>query len=109
MIEAMGCVTSVRALRRGSVEEVVEDGLTGHIVDSIDQAAVTLPQVMGLDRRAVRRRFEERFTATRMAKDYVQVYRSLLARSNVKLVPSLAETLHTPPADFTDEPSESVH
>ena len=108
MIEAMACGTPVLALRRGSVEEVVEDGLTGHIVDNIDEAAVTLPHVMGLDRRAVRRRFEERFTATRMAKDYVRVYKSLLARFNVKLVPSLAGTLHTPPADPTDEPSESV-
>ncbi len=96
MIEAMACGTPVLALRRGSVEEVVEDGLTGHIVDSVDQAAVTLPQVMGLDRRAVRRRFEERFTATRMAKDYVRVYKSLLAR-----------TLHTAAADFTDDPCES--
>src|SRR5512143_2911202 len=109
MIEAMACGTPVLACRRGSVEEVVDDGLTGHIVDSVDEAIVTLPRVMALDRRAVRRRFEERFTATRMAKDYVRVYKSLLARSNVKLVPSLAETLHTPPADFTDEPSESVH
>ena len=109
MIEAMACGTPVLALRRGSVEEVVEDGLTGHIVDNIEEATVTLPHVMGLDRRAVRRRFEERFTATRMAKDYVRVYKSLLARFNVKLVPSLAETLHTPPADPTDEPSELVH
>jgi glycosyltransferase involved in cell wall biosynthesis len=109
MIEAMACGTPVLALRRGSVEEVVEDGLTGRIVDSIDEATVTLPHVIELDRRAVRRRFEERFTATRMAKDYVRVYKSLLARLNVKLVPSLAETLHASPADPTDEPSESVH
>ena len=109
MIEAMACGTPVLACRRGSVEEVVDDGLTGHIVDSIDEAIVTLPRVMALDRRAVRRRFEERFTATRMAKDYVRVYKSLLARANVKLVPSLAETLHLAPADPTDEPSESVN
>jgi len=109
MIEAMACGTPVLALRRGSVEEVIEDELTGHIVDSIDEATVTLPHVMGLDRRAVRRRFEERFTAMRMAKDYVRVYKSLLARSNVKLVPSLAETLHTSPAELANEPSESVH
>jgi glycosyltransferase involved in cell wall biosynthesis len=109
MIEAMACGTPVLALRRGSVEEVVEDGLTGRIIDSINEATVTLPRVMGLDRRAVRRRFEERFTATRMAKDYVRVYKSLLARSNVKLVPSLAETVHMAPAELPDEPSESVH
>jgi glycosyltransferase involved in cell wall biosynthesis len=105
----MACGTPVLALRRGSVEEVVEDDLTGHIVDSIDEATVTLPRVMELDRRAVRRRFEERFTATRMAKDYVQVYKSLLARSDVKLVTSLAETLHTTPAELADEPSKLIH
>ena len=109
MIEAMACGTPVLALRRGSVAEVVEDGLTGHIVDSVDEATVTLPRVMALDRRAVRRRFEERFTATRMAKDYVRVYKSLLARANVKLVPIQAEPLHTAAAELANEPSESVH
>jgi glycosyltransferase involved in cell wall biosynthesis len=108
MIEAMACGTPVLALRRGSVEEVVENNLTGHIVDSIDEATVTLPHVMRIDRRAVRRRFEERFTATRMAKDYLRVYTSLLAQ-NVRLVPSLAETLPATPAELTDEPSESIN
>jgi glycosyltransferase involved in cell wall biosynthesis len=108
MIEAMACGTPVLALRRGSVPEVVEDGLTGYIVDSIDEAIVTLPHVLALDRRVVRRRFEERFTATRMAKDYVRLYKMLLARSNVKLVPSLTDTLHTASAEVTEDPSESV-
>ena len=108
MIEAMACGTPVLALRRGSVEEVVEDGLTGHIVDSIEQATVTLPYVMGLDRPAVRRRFEERFTATRMANDYVRVYNSLLA-TTVKLVPNQAEPLHSTAAELANQPSESVH
>jgi glycosyltransferase involved in cell wall biosynthesis len=108
MIEAMACGTPVLACRRGSVEEVVDDGLTGHIVDSIDEAIVTLPRVMALDRRAVRRRFEERFTATRMAKDYLRVYKSLLARANVKLVPDEVEPLHTP-TELANEPSESVN
>ena len=84
MIEAMACGTPVLALRRGSVEEVLEDGLTGHIIDSVEQVAITLPRVIALDRGAVRRRFEERFTATRMAKDYVGVYKSLLARADVR-------------------------
>ena len=98
MIEAMACGTPVLACRRGSVEEVVDDGLTGHIVDSIDEAIVTLPRVMALDRRAVRRRFEERFTATRMAKDYLRVYKSLPAGANVKLVPSQAEPSRAEPS-----------
>ena len=109
MIEAMACGTPVLALRRGSVEEVVEDGLTGHIIDSIEEATVALPRVMALDRRAVRRRFEEHFSATRMAKDYVRVYKSLLARANVTLVSSQAEPAHTTVAEYVNEPSESVH
>jgi glycosyltransferase involved in cell wall biosynthesis len=109
MIEAMACGTPVLALRRGSVEEVVEDGQTGHIVDSIQEAAVTLPRVMALDRRAVRRRFEERFTATRMADDYVRVYNSLLTRANVKLVPSQAEPLHKTAAELADALSVRVN
>ena len=109
MIEAMACGTPVLALRHGSVEEVVEAGLTGHIVDNVEGATVALPRVIGLDRRAVHRRFEERFTATRMAKDYVRVYKSLLARANVKLVPSQAEPAHTTVAEYAKEPNESVH
>ena len=109
MIEAMACGTPVLAMRRGSVEEVVDNGLTGHIVDSIDEAIVTLPHVMQLDRRAVRRRFEERFTATRMANDYVRVYVSLLARTNVKLVPNQAEPLHANAAQLANGPSKSVN
>ena len=104
MIEAMACGTPVLALRHGSVEEVVEDGLTGRIIDNVEEATVTLPHVMALDRRAVRRRFEERFTATRMAKDYVRVYKSLLARAK-----SQAEPAHMTVAEYVNEPSESVH
>jgi glycosyltransferase involved in cell wall biosynthesis len=78
MIEAMACGTPVLAMRCGSVPEIVDDGVTGRIVGDVDEAVRVLPQAMALDRRAVRRRFEERFTAARMARDYVQVYRSLL-------------------------------
>jgi glycosyltransferase involved in cell wall biosynthesis len=109
MIEAMACGTPVLAMRRGSVEEVVEAGLTGHIVDSIEEATVTLPRVMALDRRVVRQRFEERFTATRMANDYVRVYNWLLARADAMLVPNQAEPLHTAAAELGNVPSESVH
>jgi glycosyltransferase involved in cell wall biosynthesis len=80
MIEAMACGTPVLAFRCGSVAEIVEDGVTGTIVDSMDEAVQVLPRVLGLDRRKVRRRFEQRFTATRMAKDYLQVYHSLFRR-----------------------------
>jgi glycosyltransferase involved in cell wall biosynthesis len=81
MIEAMACGTPVLAFRCGSVPEIVEDGLTGVIVDTVEEATAALPRVIALDRSKVRERFEQRFSATRMAEDYVDVYRSLLASS----------------------------
>jgi glycosyltransferase involved in cell wall biosynthesis len=81
MIEAMACGTPVLAFRCGSVPEIIEDGLTGAIVDTMEQAIVALPGVIALDRKKVRQRFEQRFSATRMAKDYVGVYRELLGSS----------------------------
>ena len=79
MIEAMACGTPVLAFRCGSVPEIIENGLTGAIVDSMEEAIAALPLVIALDRRKVRQRFEQRFSATRMAKDYVRVYHKLLA------------------------------
>jgi glycosyltransferase involved in cell wall biosynthesis len=78
MIEAMACGAPVLAFQRGSVPEIIDDGVTGVIVDGVEQAAAALPRVLGLDRRAIRRRFEERFSAALMAKNYVNLYRSLL-------------------------------
>src|SRR6202040_4119807 len=78
MIEAMACGTPVLAFRCGSVPEVIEDGVTGKMVDSEEEAIAALPAVLSYDRRAVRQRFEEKFTAARMAKDYVGSYRRLL-------------------------------
>ena len=80
MIEAMACGTPVLAFRGGSVPEIVDNGVTAQIVDTEEKAIRQLPRVLSLDRRAVRRRFEQRFSATRMAKDYIQVHRSLLKR-----------------------------
>jgi glycosyltransferase involved in cell wall biosynthesis len=78
MIEAMACGTPVLAFRCGSVAEVIDDGVTGRVVDSEAEAIAALPALLTYDRRAVRLRFEERFIATRMAKDYVSTYRDLL-------------------------------
>ena len=80
MIEAMACGTPVLAFRCGSVPEIVEDGVTGAIVDTMDEAVAALPGVLQLDRKKVRQRFEQRFSATRMAKDYVDIYRLLVAK-----------------------------
>jgi len=80
MIEAMACGTPVLAFGCGSVPEIIDHGVTGLIVSAMDDAIRMLPQVLALDRRAVRQRFDQRFSAARMAKDYVHVYRSLLKR-----------------------------
>jgi glycosyltransferase involved in cell wall biosynthesis len=80
MIEAMACGTPVLAFGHGAVPELIDDGVTGRMVGSMDEAVAALPQVLALDRRAVRRRFEERFSASRMAKDYVSLYRGQLRR-----------------------------
>src|SRR6202166_3920957 len=82
MIEAMACGTPVLAFRCGSVPEVIEDGVTGKVVDSEEEAIGALPAILAYDRRAVRQRFEERFTATRMAQDYVSTYRLMKTRTS---------------------------
>lgn len=84
MIEAMSAGTPVIAWRNGSVPEVVTEGISGRIVDSIEAAADAVQQVAHMDRRAVRAEFEKRFTAARMAREYVAAYRSLLARASAK-------------------------
>jgi glycosyltransferase involved in cell wall biosynthesis len=81
MIEAMACGTPVLAFRCGSVPEIVEDGVTGAIVETMEEAIEALPRVIEFNRKKVRQRFEQRFSATRMANDYVGIYRSLLAKS----------------------------
>src|SRR6202140_359147 len=81
MIEAMACGTPVLAFSCGSVPEVIEDGVTGKVVSSEEEAIGALPAILAYDRRAVRQRFEKRFTATRMAKDYAATYRQLLRKS----------------------------
>lgn len=74
MIEAMACGTPVIAFRGGSVEEIVEDGVTGFIVESIEQALEALREIPKLDRRRCHKRFLERFTARRMCEEYLAAY-----------------------------------
>ncbi len=80
MIEAMACGTPVIAWNRGSVPEVVEHGVTGFIVNSEEEAVAAIGQIGRLDRGLIRARFEQRFTAQRMAQDYLAIYRRLLQR-----------------------------
>jgi len=80
MIEAMACGTPVIAFGCGSVPEVLDDGQTGFIVDSVPEAAEAVLKVTNLSRTRCRETFETRFSASRMAGDYVAEYHRLLAR-----------------------------
>lgn len=84
MIEAMSTGTPVIAWREGSVPEVVEPGVTGFIVSSIEEAVSAVHSIGGISRSQVRSRFLERFTAGRMAADYEAAYLQLVARSKAK-------------------------
>jgi glycosyltransferase involved in cell wall biosynthesis len=78
MIEAMACGTPVIAYREGSVSEVVDEGRTGFIVDTLEEAIQAAERIPELRRADCREVFERRFTVTRMARDYLRVYQSLL-------------------------------
>jgi glycosyltransferase involved in cell wall biosynthesis len=91
MIEAMACGTPVIAFANGSVPELVEDGLTGFKVRDIEQAARAVANLDKIDRTACRRRFEQRFTAENMARNYLKVYQQLIDTGMMKQ--SGAETL----------------
>ncbi len=84
MIEAMACGTPVIAFRQGSTPEVVDEGVTGMLVDHVEAAVSAVKQVRHIARRECRARFEKRFTARRMALDYVKVYNSILRDSEVR-------------------------
>jgi glycosyltransferase involved in cell wall biosynthesis len=77
MIEAMACGTPVVAWRRGSAPEVLEDGVTGFLVESLGGAVAAVADLGRLDRATCRAEFERRFTVERMARDYVSVYERL--------------------------------
>jgi len=77
MIEAMSCGTPVIAFRRGSVPEVIDEGVTGYVVDHLDDAVACVKRVQRLSRTRCREIFETRFSATRMAQDYCAVYELL--------------------------------
>ena len=81
MIEAMACGTPVVAFNRGSVTEVVENGVTGFVVEDETSAVGAVNQLQNLSRQVVRQQFDKRFTATRMAEDYLSVYDDLGAGS----------------------------
>ena len=80
VIEAMACGTPVIATRRGSMPELIEDGVNGFLVDSVDQGVAAIVRAGALDRAAVRASVAERFSVERMADDYLALYRRILGR-----------------------------
>jgi len=86
LAEAMSCGTPVAALDRGAVREVVDDGVTGIIFESVDKMTEGLPRVLALDRRRVRERAVARFGVDRMVEEYEAVYRQLVVGHERKAI-----------------------
>jgi glycosyltransferase involved in cell wall biosynthesis len=81
MIESFACGTPVIAFRGGSVDEIVDEGVTGFIVEDLDAAVAAVDRIDSVDRRGCRERFDRRFTDWRMASEYVRIYRHVIERS----------------------------
>jgi glycosyltransferase involved in cell wall biosynthesis len=77
MIEAMACGTPVIAFRRGAVPEIIDEGVSGFVVDDVGGAVAAVQRAEELDRAIVRSAFDHRFTVERMAEDYLAIYRDL--------------------------------
>ena len=78
LIEALACGTPVLAYRRGSIPEIIEDGVTGFVCDGLDEMTAAIQRIPNIDRGRCRLAFEQRFTVERMAQDYVRLYERLL-------------------------------
>jgi glycosyltransferase involved in cell wall biosynthesis len=85
MIEALACGTPVVAFRGGSVPEVIEDGLTGFVVETLEGAIEATARVASIDRRACRERFEQRFTTRQMAERHLACYARVIEERNVSV------------------------
>jgi glycosyltransferase involved in cell wall biosynthesis len=101
MIEAMACGVPVVAFDTGSVSEVVDHGVTGYVVANEDEAVSALRAIERLDRREVRRRFDRRFSATAMARGYLDVYADRLAKA--PFAPELAQDEADMTSTVTDQ------
>jgi len=77
VVESMACGTPVIAFARGSMPEIIEDGVTGFLVHGLDEMVHAVPKIQDLDRRRCRRRVEERFSVDRMVEDYIRVYEQI--------------------------------
>jgi glycosyltransferase involved in cell wall biosynthesis len=106
MIEAMACGTPTIAFNCGSVPEVMQEGLTGFIVDDIDQAVAAVEKISSIERTACRNVFEKRFTATRMAEEYVILFESMIAGATVPIDADVAEAAVPSVADISTSQSQ---
>ena len=88
MIEAMASGTPVIAYPLGAVPEVMADGISGYLVPDLNGAVEAVKKIDQLDRRKVRKHFEQHFTADRMAKNYVKIYERLVSRKKAPLAAS---------------------
>jgi glycosyltransferase involved in cell wall biosynthesis len=80
VVEAMACGTPVLGYRRGALPETVEDGVTGFLVDGVDEAVAVMPRVLALDREHIASVARHRFSADRMVDEYISVYERLMVR-----------------------------
>ncbi|HVV53277.1 MAG TPA: glycosyltransferase family 4 protein [Polyangia bacterium] len=103
MIEAFACGTPVVAFARGSVPEVMRDGLSGFVVGTVDEAVAAVPRALELSRARCRAYFEDRFTAARMAAAYVRLYEKMIARERSRRAAAADEA-----GDRTDDDAELV-
>jgi glycosyltransferase involved in cell wall biosynthesis len=105
MAEAMACGTPVIAYRRGSVPEIIEEGVTGFIVHDLEEAVRAAEQILTLDRWRCRQRFEERFSAARMARDYLASYQRLVEAAlapQAAVIPDVSQAI--PPVPRAERP-----
>lgn len=89
VVEAMACGTPVIAMRRGSMPEIIDHGLNGFLVDDLDEAIAAIGRIGTIDRRLARDSVERRFSAERMAKDYLELYRRILPEKGIRELKTL--------------------
>jgi glycosyltransferase involved in cell wall biosynthesis len=110
MIEAMACGTPVIAFRRGSVPEVVDHGVTGFVVDGEAEAVQAVKNLGELNRHKVRARFEQRFTAKQMARQYLQHYERLRLPGTIRdKLPAMFSPASAPGLALVNEPKAELN
>ena len=98
MIEAMACGTPVIAFNGGSVPEIIDDGVTGFVVDNVEEAISAVERVSSIDRRLCRLTFDQRFSAARMARNYVNLYASMVIKTQIQELQTISTAALAVPA-----------